>query len=464
MDLFTPVVPKCEQHPNFARLAGTPAYAPEREVISQWADGFMDRDGKFVKEFQTTYNSSYWELYLHACFRHCGYGIDFTVNRPDFVLSTPIGGIIAEATIASNPEGYRPEWERTLEDVSQPVENLESLVTLSCIRLANSIRSKHKKYIESYAQLPYVTGKPYVICIAPFEQPLYYLQNLTAIRRVLYGYDQPIYIDSPTSGERLIVGETCVDAVVKENRAKIPLGYFASPLMPEVSAVVFSSTFGLCKATALGGDMPGREVVFATKRHNASGVKPIVSCVRKKEYNETLLDGLHVFLNPYANTPLAYGFLQSDEVTFHGFDPTNSSYIVQENDGWLIQRECSHCCSDKNLIGNCCLPTDSGAYREYKHPEWEEGELIPVKADAWTWSHIHLAHYKGWTVLVGLDEVDQDYAALGRPGLHYTASSFIEANHKSDKGMLMLSECFTAKEDALRAAMREIDIRRSHNG
>lgn len=31
--------------------------------------GFEDRDGKFVKEFQTTFNSSFWELYLFACLR-----------------------------------------------------------------------------------------------------------------------------------------------------------------------------------------------------------------------------------------------------------------------------------------------------------------------------------------------------------------------------------------------------------
>ena len=30
-------------------------YKPEREVINQWAKGFQDRDNKFVKEFQTSF-------------------------------------------------------------------------------------------------------------------------------------------------------------------------------------------------------------------------------------------------------------------------------------------------------------------------------------------------------------------------------------------------------------------------
>jgi hypothetical protein len=36
------------------------------DVLTDWARGFIDRDGKFVKEFQTTFNSCFWELYVYA--------------------------------------------------------------------------------------------------------------------------------------------------------------------------------------------------------------------------------------------------------------------------------------------------------------------------------------------------------------------------------------------------------------
>ena len=63
MDLFTPVVPPERQHPNFRALVAK-GLECERDVLRTWADGFMDRDGKFVTEFQTTFNWSFWELYL----------------------------------------------------------------------------------------------------------------------------------------------------------------------------------------------------------------------------------------------------------------------------------------------------------------------------------------------------------------------------------------------------------------
>lgn len=72
MDLFTPIVTDERQHPNFQRLLAR-GLECERDVLRRWADGFPDRDGKFVVEFQTTFNSSFWELYLHATFRESGF-------------------------------------------------------------------------------------------------------------------------------------------------------------------------------------------------------------------------------------------------------------------------------------------------------------------------------------------------------------------------------------------------------
>ncbi|HVV00233.1 MAG TPA: hypothetical protein VHH88_02655 [Verrucomicrobiae bacterium] len=66
MDLFTPVVSEKELHHNFTRMLGADS-AADRAVVSEWAVGFVDRDGKFVREFQTTFNSGFWELYIFAC-------------------------------------------------------------------------------------------------------------------------------------------------------------------------------------------------------------------------------------------------------------------------------------------------------------------------------------------------------------------------------------------------------------
>ena len=109
MDLFSLVVPEEQLHPNFRFLLVPGLSEPAREVISGWADGFVDRDQKFVREFQTTFNSSFWELYLFAAIKSLGWSCDFTHASPDFVAKSEDGhSLIAEAVIASNPLGYAP--------------------------------------------------------------------------------------------------------------------------------------------------------------------------------------------------------------------------------------------------------------------------------------------------------------------------------------------------------------------
>ncbi|WP_157113724.1 hypothetical protein [Bradyrhizobium embrapense] len=58
MDLFTPVVNEALQHPNFRRLrANRNGY--DWDVLNDWARGFVDRDGKFVAEFQRTFDTCF---------------------------------------------------------------------------------------------------------------------------------------------------------------------------------------------------------------------------------------------------------------------------------------------------------------------------------------------------------------------------------------------------------------------
>jgi hypothetical protein len=83
VDLFMPVVPLSRQLPNFRALVSKSVEA-ERHVILDWSRGFLDRDGKFVVEFQTTFNSSFWELYLNAALKSLGFSLDFTQTAPDF--------------------------------------------------------------------------------------------------------------------------------------------------------------------------------------------------------------------------------------------------------------------------------------------------------------------------------------------------------------------------------------------
>jgi len=71
LPLFQSVVPLERQHPIYRRLLEN-AYEAERLVLLNWSDGFVDRDGKFCHEFQISFESCFWELYIHACLKKLG--------------------------------------------------------------------------------------------------------------------------------------------------------------------------------------------------------------------------------------------------------------------------------------------------------------------------------------------------------------------------------------------------------
>lgn len=57
-NFFEPVVSHEKMHSNFIGTLG-PAYGNARSLFNEWADGFIDRDNKIIKEFQTTFNSTF---------------------------------------------------------------------------------------------------------------------------------------------------------------------------------------------------------------------------------------------------------------------------------------------------------------------------------------------------------------------------------------------------------------------
>jgi len=79
MNLFEGTVPDDQQHPNFRGIKDAAVYHAEHRVLLAWAQAFIDRDHKFVKEFQTSFNSSFWELYIHAVLKE--YGFPLCQNR-----------------------------------------------------------------------------------------------------------------------------------------------------------------------------------------------------------------------------------------------------------------------------------------------------------------------------------------------------------------------------------------------
>jgi len=336
MDLFSPEVPFDQWHQNFKMI--WMQRNPWNEcVLAEWALNFTDRDDKFVKEFQTTFNSSFWELYLFACLKEMRFAVDFSHTAPDFVARRGDEHICIEAAIASNPDGYQAEWEGDVE--SRVAEHIDrrSIVERTIPRLTNTLVSKHRKFMKQYSTLPHVKDRAFIVAIAPFDQPMSFYQTDQAIRNVLYQYDLPIYQDIPEENRRIIFGHEYLEYILKPNGSKIELGFFLDDRMKEISAVIFSNVATWGKVRALSSD-PNRNILFESQRYNDAGLKAHHRLQKKADYRETLLDGLHVLLNPHAQVPIPPAMLNWPRVAYHTLDSDDGVPVEESPDGFLFWR------------------------------------------------------------------------------------------------------------------------------
>jgi hypothetical protein len=335
IDLFKICVDKSRLHPNFINLLGKED-SIARAYINSWTNGFVDRDKKLRIEFQTTFNSSFWELYLFNVFKKWGFYIDFQYKYPDFVIKEPFN-VCVEAVIANNAITDRQEWNRNYKEDLKDKLLLENIVRTATIRLANAIIYKYKKYKDQYSSDDYIKDKPFFIAIAPFEQPYFWEQTQRAIGQVLYGYKKTLYKNIDDKNERVILGHEYISHIEKDNGSEIPLGFFSENMMPEISGVIFSNVATIGKIRALTKNEDSREMLFMFSKYNRNGLYANEGAVRKKDYTEELEDGLGLFLNPYCIKEFPEGFIE--------LFPNTSFYDIEERcikgegkDGDLINR------------------------------------------------------------------------------------------------------------------------------
>jgi hypothetical protein len=339
MDLFTPVVEDDLQHKNFSSVL-IPHRKAERELLEKWAEGFIDRDGKIVKEFQTTFNSSFWEIYLFSVFKHYGLSIDWRSPTPDFSVSNGKVEVIIEAVTANAAQGKPNEWDKSFSaEEMKSLRRFKKLNTEAIIRLSNSIFSKVKLYKNKYRKLDHVKGKPFVLAVAPFEQPHFNHQYDRPIKALLYDYyvDEDAYLDEPGKFKNGPPGVN-LGFVEKDNGAEIELGIFNDPCMSEVSAIVFScvATWGKLSAMTIN---PIRDVEVSSTWATPPHGEPEKRVCSPAEHNETVLDGLQIFHNPYAKYPLDPSFFRADRVVQLYFDQVAGKWIHEGDQNCLHFRQ-----------------------------------------------------------------------------------------------------------------------------
>lgn len=298
MKLFDKAVEDEKLNPKWEQLNGL--YG-EKQVVEEWMQGFKDRDNKIVKEFQSSFHSAFWEFYLFAVMKELNLSVDFSHDRPDFIVSAPCPFIV-EATVAQIKATGRKEDERNFEDCAkaeqlQLREDFDDIITEAVIRNSNAIHGKLKKYIEDYSVLPWVNeDNPYVIALGSYDQVSYGYEFAFSMLQLLYGYKlDPLTFEAKK-----------IEKLVKpESGAEILVDLFEKEKFKHVSAVIFSCTVTLGKLSALAfsqGKLTMQRVINV--RHDNDIPHFGYQSVSPQDPEE-LTDGLFVFHNPNANSPLS---------------------------------------------------------------------------------------------------------------------------------------------------------------
>jgi hypothetical protein len=307
IDLFTPVVPDGRLHPAFKALAHR-GFEPARRVLAGITATFNDKDGNFVKDFQTTgFDARLWELYLHAYLLSDGFTLDDTKQVPDYIATKAARTVFIEA-VTVNPTDAKAAGEADAAAGGLTGWDLFSyrMQNVYPIKFGSPLFSKLKK---KYWEQEHARGQPFILAIEDFQEPGSMVWTGSALELYLYGQNYSWYHE--VSGELVVVPEG-IDKH-QHGAKQIPSGFFAQPDTEHISAVLFSNSATISKFNRMGfqaGCRPeGLGMIRAGSRYNhtphATEPLPFSYVVGHPSAPvETWAEGLSMFHNPRALVPV----------------------------------------------------------------------------------------------------------------------------------------------------------------
>lgn len=318
VDLFNLVVKKSRIHPYFKAIKEIPAHSAAKKLISEIAPYFIDIDGNFVEQFQTSgFNSRLWELYLFCYFHEEGLKIDREYEAPDFMLSNGDISVAVEAVIAENKTPYLEIDERRIPvdvDVEEETKNKLPLIYGSPLYSKLNHTTKDKNL--HYWQYEHTKDIPFVIAISDFHDVFAMNMSTTALINYLYGLKHSHYYDE--NGDLVVVAEKIKSHTKESTGVQIPSGFFFQSGVENISAIIHSASGTISKFDRMGkqcgfdtnNTIMKRIVTVYNPEPNAD--KPLV-----REYfvdekcEETWGEGVSVYHNPNALIPLPKDFFPS---------------------------------------------------------------------------------------------------------------------------------------------------------
>lgn len=319
IDIFQPIHSADKLNVAFERVRALPGYSSARGIIAEAMHHYVDVDGNFIEQFQTTgFDSRLWELYLFAYLTEERLLIDRSHSAPDFLVSNGECVAAIEAVTVQASQDGKAEEINSEELTPQRIQELQR--HYMPIKFGSPLYSKLKK---KYWSKEHVAGRPLIFAIADFHASQSMMWSSTALHNYLYGVRHDFEV-SP-SGE-LIISPIKIE-FHEHNGKRIPSGFFFTDDAENVSAVLFSATGTISKFIRMGkvagfGD-PEVKVLFTGTCHkydpNAALPDRFLFEV-DEQYIESWGEGISVFHNPNAKHPIpremfpgvAHHYMQED--------------------------------------------------------------------------------------------------------------------------------------------------------
>jgi hypothetical protein len=298
LNLFKPVIPESDQHAAYRILATERRYEAARNLITEIANSFVDNDGTYEREFQSAnFQSRLWELYLHVYFHNAGL---IRVNdrpSPDFELDFFSEKTFVEAvTVNPSMNADRP-------DLPPPSTNEEITYRLNDympIKFGSPLFSKLQK---RYWELEHVASHPLILAVHDYHNENAMTWSRTALSEYLYGIRT-----------RLVNGRPEVSRIEQhEWQGKvIPSGFFYQEGAENISAILFSNQATIPKFNRMGkiAGLGSQDVKMIRRgflyNPEPGAVYPIpfAKDLDDDDYEESWSDGLIMFHNPRAGSPV----------------------------------------------------------------------------------------------------------------------------------------------------------------
>lgn len=285
-----------DRNPLFLLARDTKAHAPARALMHLVFDEYHDKDGHFVRDFQTEHFSArVWELSLFAYLQEARLAVaDVREATPDFLLTNGLGieAVTSQPTVPNSlpAEDPRTSFGNLVINDSTAMEEFQRQIRKS---ITNKMRKRTKPARLAYWELPHMKGKPFVLAVHAF------------------------YKDR---------AHAFTDAVVGEFLMK-PGGLFEQPEMENLSAVLFSNSgtlgqfnrIGYERGHATDGIHLFRVGVYYDRTPGATRPAEFEYKLVPGQVTEDFGQSLHLFHNPNAIHRVPQGVLPGVRYTVRNF-------------------------------------------------------------------------------------------------------------------------------------------------